>query len=109
MGSFFIHNVTVFHLKDSKVTREYFRGVYFRHDNKTNLVSKGIEKGGAGTITIPTDRELNITTNDYVIEGIINEEFDLKVLIKKYQVFKVTSVEDNRKGGLKHYKIGVGE
>jgi len=29
--------------------------------------------------------------------------------MKKYQVFKVVSVDDNRKGGLQHYKIGVSE
>lgn len=44
-----------------------------------------------------------------MIEGVINDEFDLKSLIKKYQVFKVVSVDDNRKGGLQHYKIGVSE
>jgi hypothetical protein len=26
-----------------------------------------------------------------------------------YQVFKVVSVDDNRKGGLQHWKIGVAE
>jgi len=44
-----------------------------------------------------------------VVEGIITDEFDLRTLAKKYQVFKVVSVDDNRKGGLQHYKIGVSE
>ncbi len=69
----------------------------------------GFEKGSSGSITIPTTNELNIGTNDYVIEGIIADEFDLRKLSKKYQVFKVVSVDDNRKGGLQHYKIGVSE
>lgn len=69
----------------------------------------GFEKGSTGSITIPTTKQLNISTNDYVVEGIIEDEFDEKTLMKKYQLFKVVSVDDNRKGGLQHYKIGVSE
>ena len=69
----------------------------------------GLEKGSTGSITIPTTEKLNISTDDYIVEGIIEDEFDLSVLQEKYQVFKVISVDDNRKGGLQHYKIGVSE
>lgn len=65
--------------------------------------------GSTGSITIPTENTLNITTGDYIVEGIIEDEFDLNELMKKYQVFKVLSVDDNRKGGLPHYKIGVSD
>lgn len=44
-----------------------------------------------------------------MVEGIINDDFDLNKLMNKYQVFKVVSVDDNRKGNLQHYKIGVSE
>ena len=73
------------------------------------LLINGIEKGSTGSIIIPTTEALSISTNDYVVEGIVNDEFDLKVLVKKYQVFKIVSVDDNRKGKLQHYKIGVSE
>lgn len=69
----------------------------------------GLEKGSTGSITIPTTEQLDINDKDYVVEGIVNDEFDLKSLLKKYQVFKVVSVDDNRKGKLQHYKIGVSE
>lgn len=69
----------------------------------------GFEKGSTGSITIPTDEQLNISNNDYVVEGIIDDEFDERTLLKKYQLFKVVSVDDNRKGKLQHYKIGVSE
>ncbi len=69
----------------------------------------GLEKGSTGSITIPTTEKLNISTDDYIIEGIIEDEFDLSKLQNKYQVFKVVSIDDNRKGGLQHYKIGVSE
>ena len=54
-------------------------------------------------------KELDISENDYVVKGIVEDEFDLSKLQEKYQVFKVVSVDDNRKGNLQHYKIGVSE
>ena len=65
----------------------------------------GLEKGSTGSITIPTLDRLNICDGDYVIEGIIADRFDLRTLQKKYQVFRVVSVDDNRKGGSPHYKL----
>lgn len=69
----------------------------------------GFEKESTGSITIPTTERLNISTNDYIVEGIVDDEFDLSTLQEKYQIFKVVSVDDNRKGKLQHYKIGVTE
>ena len=68
-----------------------------------------METGSTGSITIPTTDELDISTDDYIVEGIIEDKFDLSELKSKYEVFKVVSVDDNRKGGLPHYKIGVSE
>ena len=107
---FFIHQITVYHTTDDEnFTRLPFDKVYFRHNKKTNLVDKGLEKGSTGSITIPTTNKLDISTNDYIVEGIIEDKFDLSALQKKYQVLKVVSVDDNRKGSLQHYKIGVTE
>lgn len=69
----------------------------------------GLEIGSTGSITIPTEKDINISTDDYIVEGIVKDEFDLNELMNKYQVFKVVSVDDNRKGGLQHFKIGVSE
>lgn len=70
----------------------------------------GLEKGSTGSITIPTTEQLSISIDDYIIEGIVEEEeFDFSTLQNKYQLFKVVSVDDNRKGKLQHYKIGVSE
>ena len=108
--NFFIHKITVYHTEDDEIfTRLSFDKVYFRHNKKTNLIDKGLEKGSTGSITIPTTKELNISTDDYIVEGIVDDKFDLSTLQEKYQVFKVVSVDDNRKGGLPHYKIGVSE
>ena len=107
---FFKDKITVYHTEDGEIfTRLPFNKVYFRHNKKTNLIDKGLQKGSTGSITIPTTEELDISTDDYVVEGIIEDDFDLSILQSKYQVFKVVSVDDNRKGGLQHYKIGVSE
>lgn len=55
------------------------------------------------------DKTWNLEGDSYVIEGEIKEEFELSKMRKKYQVFKVISLADNRKGGLPHLKIGVSE
>ena len=110
MGNFFIHDITVYHLGVSEnAVKVHYNNVYFRHNKKSNLIDKGIEKGSTGSITIPTTDAVDISCGDYIVEGIVEDEFDIKSLIKKYQLFKVVSVDDNRKGGLQHYKIGVSE
>lgn len=107
---FFIHKITVYHTDDDEnFTLQHFTKVYFRHNKKTNLVDKGLQTGSTGSITIPTTEKLNISTDDYIVEKIIEDEFNLASLKQKYEVFKVVSVDDNRKGGLPHYKIGVTE
>lgn len=107
---FFIHQITVYHTEDDeKFTIQHYDKVYFRHNKKTNLIDKGLQTGSTGSITIPTTEKIDISTDDYIVEGIINDKFDLSALQQKYQVFKVVSVDDNRKGGLPHYKIGVSE
>ncbi len=107
---FFIHKITVYHFnEDESVSKMYFNEVYFRHNKKTNLIDKGLEKGSTGSIIIPTIEKLDISTDDYLIEGIIKDEFNLNDLQQKYQAFKVVSVDDNRKGSLQHFKIGVSE
>lgn len=107
---FFIHQITVYHTEDDENFKiQHYDKVYFRHNKKTNLVDKGLQEGSTGSITIPTTEKLNISTDDFVVEGIIDDEFNLSALQQKYQVFKVVSVDNNRKGNLQHYKIGVSE
>ena len=107
---FFIHRITVYHFKDDEsVSKIHFKQVYFRHTKKINQVDKGAQTASTGTIYIPTNENIDIKTDDYIIEGVINEEFDFNSLMRKYQIFKVVSVDDNRKGNLQHFKIGVAE
>ncbi len=107
---FFIHQITVYHFEnDENVSKIHFKQVYFRHNKKINQIDKGVQTASTGTIYIPTNENIDIKTDDYIIEGVINDEFDFNSLMEKYQVFKVVSVDDNRKGNLQHFKIGVSE
>lgn len=107
---FFIHQITVYHFKDDEsVSKIHFKQVYFRHNKKNNQIDKGVQTASTGTIYIPITENIDIKTDDYIIEGVINDEFDFNNLMKKYQVFKVVSVDDNRKGNLQHFEIGVAE
>ena len=97
----------------------------------------GLEKGSSGTIYIPTTQDLEISNNDIVIEGTPKlstesmknksakdiDKIEVKKLTaneddpddefysiyknKKIQKYRIVSVDDNRKGGLQHYKLGV--
>ena len=104
---FFIHTVTVFHLVDDEAIKKVYDLVYFRHNKKANVIDKGIERASSGTLIIPTTEEVAISVRDIVIEGNIADEYNYRNLVRKYHVFKVLSVDDNRKGNLQHYKIGV--
>lgn len=124
---------------DGTVTRMIFDGVYFRHNKKSNVIDKGFEKGSTGTIYIPTKQDLNINNTDIVVEGtptlsvksvnkktvnyidkiqvkrlIVNkenpnDEFNRLFTDSSIQRYRVVSVDDNRKGNLQHYKLGVSE
>jgi hypothetical protein len=124
---------------DGTVTRMIFDGVYFRHNKKSNVIDKGFEKGSTGTIYIPTKQDLNISNTDIVVEGtptlsvksvnkktvnyidkiqvkrlIVNkenpnDEFNRLFTDSSIQRYRVVSVDDNRKGNLQHYKLGVSE
>lgn len=107
--TFFIHTVTIYHLDDDEVTKTIYDGVYFRHNRKANVIDKGIERASSGSITIPTTDTLNIDIGDIVIEGIVNDDYDYRTLASNYHLYKVLSVDDNRKGHLPHYKIGVND
>lgn len=109
MSNFFKDCITVYHFDDDNVSIINCYNVYFRHNKKSNLIDKGLEKGSTGSITIPTNYQIGFSTGDYVVEGIRNDEFNERDLREKYQLFKIVSVDDNRKGKLPHFKIGVSE
>lgn len=67
----------------------------------------GLEKGSSGTIYIPTTDSIEFSENDIVVEGIIDKEYIEVYKDQNILKYRVVSVDDNRKGGLQHYKLGV--
>lgn len=106
---FFKDEITVYHFDDDKVSILHFKYVYFRHNKKINQIDKGVQTASTGTIYIPTMNNICIKKDDYIIYGVVNDEYNLLNLKKKYEIFKVISIDDNRKGGLPHFKIGVAD
>ncbi|MEG0282635.1 MAG: DUF6751 family protein [Bacilli bacterium] len=96
---FFKDQITVYHTENDEVFEiQPFKQVYFRHNKKVNQIDKGIQGASTGTVIIPAVDEINIATDDYVVKGLVQDEFDLSKLQEKYEVLKVLSVDDNRKG-----------
>lgn len=93
------------------IVREIFEKVYFRHNKKSNMIDKGLEKGSSGTIVIPTTDNLNkyISVGDLLIEGKLASPFSDIYDDPTYQKFRVISIDDNRKGNLQHFKLGVSD
>lgn len=96
---FFKDQITVYHTTDDEVyTKIHFKQVYFRHNKKVNQIDKGIQGASTGTVIIPAEDKISVSTDDYVVKGLVQDNFDLSKLQEKYEVFKVLSVDDNRKG-----------
>ncbi len=107
---FFKDNITVFHNNDDGTYKRYpFQKVYFRENKKINVIDKGQEGASSVSITIPTEKELNICEGDFIVRDIIKGTFDISKIIKSHKVYKILSIDDYRKGGLPHYKIGAKE
>lgn len=107
---FFIHDITIYHLVDDEnVEIKHFNNVYFRHNKKANVIDKGIERASTGSVVIPTDEDIGINIDDIVVDGIVNDEYNYRTLASTYHLYKVLSVDDNRKGNLKHWKLGVAD
>jgi hypothetical protein len=69
----------------------------------------GLENGSSGTIYIPTTDYLELSEKDIVVEGKIEKEFEQIYRDSKIKKFRIVSIDDNRKGNLQHYKLGVSD
>ena len=123
--------ITLFHTIDNETFhRIVIDKVYFK--NTTGIIDNSTEIGNnkSGVIVIPRDKAivyedytyddledghykdildytLEVSPNDYVIEGMIEDEWNFKELMNKYYMYKVISASKNFHGNLQHYKILV--
>lgn len=129
----------LFNKESQEFDRIVIDNVYFRYKEKTTMTENGILRSSGGSITIPleyakigdtkalyayksqTNNVLNFILNgllsnktwsidskSYVVEGNI-EDTTYSELVRQYHTFRITSVQDNRKGKLQHIKLEVQE
>lgn len=129
----------LFNKSTQSFDRFVVNNVYFRHAIETRMTADGLLRVSHGTITIPseyalientkaiytynkeqtstlnfvlngllTGRTWTLKDKSFVVEGAI-EEMTYDELLKNYHLFRITSVADNRKGGLQHLKLEVSE
>lgn len=129
----------LFNKENQDFDRIVINNVYFRYAEKTTMTENGLIRASGGSITIPleyakigetkalytykakTNNILNFVLNgllngktwsinskSYVVEGNI-EDMSYNELVQKYHTFRITSVQDNRKGNLQHIKLEVQE
>ncbi len=55
------------------------------------------------------DHPWTLFDNDYIIDGKCTEDFDLRKLSKEYKLFRISTVNDNRKGGLPHFELELNQ
>lgn len=113
----------LFNKSTQSFDRFVIKNVYFRHAIATRMIEQGLIRTSSGSVTIPSqfaeignlnlEEFLNGTTwnvnkKSYVVNGIA-DNLSYNELIKKHHLFRITSVSDNRKGGLQHIKLEVEE
>lgn len=128
----------LFNKESQEFDRIVIDNVYFRYAEKTRMTDNSLIRSSGGSITVPleyakindtkalysyrkhtnilnfvldgilTSKTWSIDSKSYAIEGNI-PEMSYKDLVSKYHVFRITSVQDNRKGNLKHIKLEVSE
>lgn len=139
MANFFKDIVTLFLFNEKTQEFDSFvlEKVYFRFSESARMTENGLIRSSQGIITIPSkyakineikaidkyDKnnvlnsvlegmlkrdKWNLKEKSFVVEGNV-KDIDYAELLKTFRVFRITSVADNRKGGLQHFKLGVEE
>lgn len=128
----------LFNKESQEFDRIVIDNVYFRYAEKTRMTDNGLIRTSGGSVTIPleyakiedtkalysyktnnnilefvlngilTSKTWSLDSKSFVIEGNI-PDMTYSELIKQYHIYRVTSVQDNRKGNLQHIKIEVND
>lgn len=85
---------------DGESYRHIFSGKASVYQSAKSAPSdKGFIYDNTFKIRIPTTQDIAVSVNDYIYIG------NTEVMPKKAECMKVISVGDNRRGGLKHWRI----
>lgn len=104
MNDRFFKDTATFFRFDDKVRRNVYNNICFKKAFSIESNEAGDSNNSKAIIIIRTDRDLDVKIGDYIVEGFTNIE-DYSELINKCAVYRINSIQDNRKGGLPHLKI----
>lgn len=94
-------DITIYHkdLKTDEYTPTQYRGVNIHHSKSITNSPKGISVDEVCKVRIPTDKNIDVSKEDYVFLGLTSEKID------KSNCLKVFGFADNRRGTLKHWRL----
>lgn len=91
--------ISIFHYDGEAYTHVFTGRASVYQSLKSAPSGNGFIYDNTFKIRIPTTQDIAVSVNDYVYIG------NTEVMPKKAECMKVISVGDNRRGGLKHWRI----
>ena len=105
-------DVTIFHKTIEnhleKWIRYNYNNVWF-FGGKGSKINKGYDNANDVDVRIPYNENLNAANfaiGDIIIQGNINFDIFTQQDLKKYQIYNITSINDNNFGNSPHIHIG---
>lgn len=104
---YFDKRITLFHYDGKKYSKNPFWNVSLVEKESIEVSTEGEKNTSTILVRIPVlDNKIPVVSKgDYIVVGIVKEEFELKKFLKKYKTYKIISITDNSNGGLAHIKV----
>ena len=108
-------SLTHYHKTLDKTTR-LEKWIRYNYDNawwfggKGSSINKGYENANDVNVRIPYDKNdidiSNLAIGDIIIKGTLNTDITTQQDLKNYEVYNITSINDNNFGINKHIHLG---
>lgn len=104
-------SLTIYHkeidgsTKLEKWTRQYYDEVWFFGGRGSSL-NKGYENANDVQIRIPHPIKVDFNIGDILVKGRVDKDIKVQSDLKGYEVYNITSINDNNYGSNPHVHIG---
>ena len=108
-------SLTHYHKTLDETTR-LEKWIRYNYDNvwffggKGSSINKGYENANDVNVRIPYDKNdidiNNLAIGDIIIKGTLNTDIEIQQDLKKYEVYNITSINDNNFGVNPHIHLG---
>ena len=108
-------SLTHYHKTLDEATR-LEKWIRYNYDNvwwfggKGSSINKGYENANDVNVRIPYDKNdidiSNLAIGDIIVKGTLNTDITTQQDLKKYEVYNITSINDNNFGINKHIHLG---